>query len=308
MAIKGDMSVKRAAATNSVKNNKRNNRRINKTKKNAVAVYKVKPLKTIFDEKNLCCAIRFYDNQPDIIEQFQRAKKYVQAIQVSNSPNRDILRGNPDASLYTQQFLRIFPENRYAQYLSRMKNKEIQTNIGFSERDAQNLMIWASNSNIKTKVAIFDWDGTLSVIEGIILPPTKEVKNELKVLHITDYEIAAYYAGSVKRLIWLSNMFDFLHKKNVVIFILTNNPIAASHWKKMNDPGIGPLSRPSFYKVVKQFIPQIKEKNILCGFETDYFKPDTFSNNDYLREVYSRIQHWHFLHDSSSDSKSVNSV
>jgi hypothetical protein len=39
-------------------------------------------------------SIRFYDNQPDIIQQFKNNLKLVDSIQVSNKSNQDIMNGN----------------------------------------------------------------------------------------------------------------------------------------------------------------------------------------------------------------------
>ena len=274
--------------------NKRNNRKLTSTRK-------IFPLKPKNEEKDLCCAIRFYDNFDEMIKQFHKSKKYVEAIIVSNKYNQEIMRGNKNASLYTQNFLKIYPDNKFAQYLLSKKNKEIGTTVGFSRDDAKNLSEWTRNPKIKTKIAIFDWDGTLSVIEGLVLPPTKKTTFELFKQGITYKDIALYYAGTVTRLEGLKNMFTYLDEAGVEIFILTNNPVAACHWQKLHDKGIGDFSRHNFYMVVKQFIPQIKMQNILCGYETNCFKPDSFSNNHRLREVYSQIEHWH-IQNSSSDS------
>jgi len=273
--------------------NKRINRKFAKTRK-------VFPLKPKIEEKDLCCAIRFYDNFNEMIKQFQKSKKYVEAILVSNKPNQEIMHGSKNASLYTKLFLKIYPDNMFAKYLSRKNNKEIGTNIGFSRDDAINLSEWVKNPKIKTKIVVFDWDGTLSVIEGLVLPPTKDTTFELFKHGVTYKDIALYYAGTKTRLEGLKNMFAYLDEAGIEVFILTNNPIAARNWKKLHDKGINDFSRHNFYMVVKQFIPQIKLQNILCGYETDCFKPDTFSNNHRLREVYSQIEHWHFTQTSST--------
>ena len=114
---------------------------------------------------------------------------------------------------------------------------------------------------------------------------------------ITSEEIALYYAGSEKRLRYLRNLFTHLNKIHVEFYILTNNPTASCSWKKFTHLGIGPESRNNFYNVVKEIIPGLKEENVLCGYETNGFKPDSFSNNEYLRNIYYKIQHWHFTHD-----------
>jgi len=277
--------------TNKNKNRKKI-RRIQKTHKNH-KIHKILPINPIYEEKKLCSAIRFYDNFDEMIKHFNKSHQHIESILVSNNPNKEIMKGKTISSYYTKQFLKYYPENKFAQYLSAINNKEIGTTIGFSRNDAVNLSKWVLTPEPKNKIVIFDWDGTLSVIEGLILPHTKSATLEMFKDGITYQEIALYYAGTKLRLEGLQNMFRFLHEKNVEVFVLTNNPVAACDWKKLNDPWIRDFSRHNFYNVVKQFIPQIKLENILCGYETDCFKPHTFSNNKYLRETYAKIHHWH---------------
>ena len=284
---------------NKLKHKIRMNRKTYKKMKTRKIPTRVVSLKPNFEEKTLCCAIRFYDNQEDIIEQFKKSKKYIESIQVSNSPNMDIMRGDSNASSYIDKFLNLYPDNRFALYLKSFHFKEIGTTVGFSANDALQLKTWAEKKEIEKKIVLFDWDGTLSAVEGIILPETKFGTDNFKKMGITNEEIALYYAGSKNRFRFLRNLFTYLDKINVEIYILTNNPTAACNWRRFQDKGIGPESRANFYKVVKELIPGLKKNNLLCGYETNGFKPDTFSNNEYLRNIYYRIQHWHFTHDAS---------
>ena len=240
-------------------------------------------------------AIRFYDNMSDLIKQFKQTLKYVEPILVSNKPNEEVLNGSPIAKMYTVEFLKLYPNNKFANYLSSIQTKEFGTNIGFNEKDADNLLQWSSRSNIQNKIAIFDWDGTLSVIEGINIPGNLRETAKWKSNGISYREIAIYYAGSKYRLMWLREMFDILHKKKVKIFILTNNPVAATNWQAYSNTGIGSESRYNFYKVAKQFIPLLKEENVLCGYETKCFKPHSFLKNEELNHSYSQLSQFHSL-------------
>ena len=241
---------------------------------------------------NRNCAIRMYDNQENIIYQFIISLPFVNTIQVCNLSNM-ILKGG-DASLYTDSFLNLYPDNKFAKYLSENSYTEVGTTVGFNMADVINLKDWAILSPEK-KIVLFDWDGTLSVIEGIYLPPNKMCEDKFEEYGITYKEIAEYYAGSNTRLNILKNMFLFLDSKNVDVFILTNNPTASIDWNKLNDSLIGPESRQNFYKVAKEFIPQLKEENILCGYDTNCFKPRAFLNNKYLKQMYDSIEHFHYI-------------
>jgi hypothetical protein len=235
-------------------------------------------------KKKIITPIRFYDNQMDIIRQFNHSLKYVDAFLVPNTPNNEILKGSKNSYNYTSEFLKIYPENKFAQHLYSLKNRENGTCIGFSEKDAIELTKWA-NKLINNKVAIFDWDGTLSVIEGVVLPTTKTEMKMYQHKNIHFHEIAHYYCGTKYRFSWLKSMFEYLHNRNVEIFILTNNPIAST--KKIN--GLGKESKNNFFKVAKEIIPCLKKENILCGYETNGFKPHTFLKNKYLYNLYSSV-------------------
>ena len=75
--------------------------------------------------------IRFYDNQMDIIKQFNNTLKYIDAFLVPNTPNREILRGSNNSYNYTSEFLKKHPENKFEQYLYSLNNRENVTCIGF---------------------------------------------------------------------------------------------------------------------------------------------------------------------------------
>ena len=102
-------------------------------------------------------------------------------------------------------------------------------------------------------------------------------------------DIAVYYCGSEDRFLWLKYMFEVLHKQQVEIFVLTNNPMAAKNMNIIRFVGLGFLSRFNFYNVIKEIIPQFKEQNLLCGYETQGIKPHTFMNNPYLNRLYNKI-------------------
>lgn len=232
-------------------------------------------------------SIRFYDNQPDIIQQFNTMLKNVETIYIPDKPNTQILNHSKPKD-FTKEFLKKYPNNKFAKYLSSLKNCERSINFGFSLNNAEDLLKW-SFSNIKTKVALFDWDGTLSVAEGIILPSNPIDTITFHKMGINYRDIAVYYCGSEYRFLWLKYMFEVLHKQKVEIFVLTNNPMAAKNMNIIKLLGLGFLSRFNFYNVIKQIIPQFKEENLLCGYETQGIKPQTFMNVHYLNSLYNKI-------------------
>ena len=225
-------------------------------------------------------SIRFYDNDMKNIKHFREKLPQVESIMVDNDKNKEILDGEAN-SLYTIKFLEKYPTNKFALYLKSINNKEIGTDIGFSKNDVKNLKQWVKKNN--KKAVIFDWDGCITTIEGIIIPTTNKEEDHFHNQKITDLEIALYYAGGTIRFNMLRNMFELLHKKNIHVFILTNNPTAST--VKINN--MGPNARDNFYKIAKQIIPQIHKDDILCGYDDDCFKPTTFLKNIFLSKYIS---------------------
>jgi len=232
-------------------------------------------------------SIRFYDNQPDIIHQFKTMLKNVDTIYIPDKPNKSILNKSTPKE-FTKEFLKTYPNNTFAKYLLSLRNNERSINMGFSLHNAEDLLKW-SFSTIPNKVAIFDWDGTLSVAEGIILPTNPIDTLNFHNMGINYRDIAIYYCGSEYRFLWLKYMFEVLHKQKVDIYVLTNNPMAAKNMNLIKLVGLGFLARFNFYNVIKQIIPHFREDNLLCGYETQGIKPHTFMNVPYLNELYSKI-------------------
>jgi len=229
--------------------------------------------------------IRYYDNQEDIISQFQFALKYVESILVDNNNNKYILNGMPHTE-YINNFLEKYPDNMYAKYLKELKCINY-SRIGFSKKDVKNIKIWCKNKIDNNKIVIFDWDGTLSVVEGIYLAQTFIQYEELGYKNISNKDIAMYCCGGIKRLNILKRMFNYLHKHNVVVYILTNNPVASVNLSVTQQYS---YYRTHFYMVLKEIIPNINMNNILSGHDTCCFKPQAFLNNSYLKNSYDAIE------------------
>ena len=83
-----------------------------------------------------------------------------------------------------------------------------------------------SSSKNQYKAFIFDWDRTLTVIEGIyaIKPTVKIMLNDLDLRSITVKEVAEFYFGGKARCQLLKQLWDALREKNIAIWILSSNP------------------------------------------------------------------------------------
>ena len=84
-------------------------------------------------------SIRFYDNQPDIIQQFKTMLKNVDTIYIPDRPNKEILKHSKPTD-FTKLFLKKYPNNNFAKYLSYFRNNEKSINMGFSLNNAEDLL------------------------------------------------------------------------------------------------------------------------------------------------------------------------
>ena len=225
---------------------------------------------------------RFYDNQQDMITQFQFGLKHVESILVDNNDNKFILNGMSNNE-YNNNFLEKYPDNNYAKYLKEIGCTNSLSRIGFSKKDVADIKTWCKNKKYNNKTVLFDWDGTLSVLEGINLAKTKAHYGKMNDKNITELDIAKYCCGGVKRFCVLKKMFTYLHRQNVTVYILTNNPVASVNLSTTQEYA---YYRIHFYMVVKEIIPNISINNILSGYDTYCCKPHAFLTNEYLRKSY----------------------
>ena len=61
----------------------------------------------MFFKNTVPCSIRMYDNQENIISQFNSELPLCNTIQVNNTPNIDIMKGCEQSDLYVENFLKI---------------------------------------------------------------------------------------------------------------------------------------------------------------------------------------------------------
>lgn len=117
---------------------------------------------------------------------------------------------------------------------------------GIQENHIRILNRWLSQTRYAhQRAAIFDWDRTLTMVEGLYPIESTET------LHFEDALL--YLMGGSKRLFLLRKMFDKLHRLKVELFILTNNMASLD---------------PFFKQLVHCLSPHIPPTNILCAYAT----------------------------------------
>lgn len=182
--------------------------------------------------------------------------------------------------------LREFEDNPY----SKLETSDM--NIGFNEEHM------AMVDQFSTLV--FDWDKTLSVVEGIRMPPCnpwgkKWLQNTFEDNGIQLEHVCHAILGGHARIALLRSFFERV-KANIVV--LTNNPSACPLSQVPHIMGDDPTSynRPEFLRLIRFIIPTFQEKDLVPshmyrGIKSDALK-DYFENGFTIKNVpyYVRVK------------------
>lgn len=141
--------------------------------------------------------------------------------------------------------------NKYAQHIA----DETYICKGITDKIILTKLIpWIERTQgVENRFAVFDWDRTISVVEGLAIPPIFSGEDINKDAFIAD--MTTYVLGSHVRRKILIHMFQNILEKDIEVVILTNNPAALT-----NTP-----QRDTFLKMIKILIPQFKPVNLLCA-------------------------------------------
>ena len=196
--------------------------------------------------------IRFYDNDEknwsgDMIQH----SPPIQFIEVDNSmPNVFIqtvpINGKPTITntqkTFNQAYIDIFSSqgNSYAQFLNRVIQNGDKADIkkiidkdypsnGFQPY-IPDLIVWAQTNNYGQKCVIFDWDKTITAVEGMYFG---EHGGE-SILNHDIMQVGLFAMGGPDRLAQIQRVMTELRSMRVQIYIITNNPNAS-----LRDPSRG---------------------------------------------------------------------
>jgi hypothetical protein len=165
-------------------------------------------------------SIIFFDNDERIISGFLEKCTKIHTIKVYESEFTTPL------ILIKENMLppEIYSNPAYLYYKSNAELAELPYDIygGLQTKDLIILKKWLIDSEInsdsyKNRVAIFDFDRTISIIDGF--DPLAELKGQF-----TTNEHMEFLCGGQKRLYWLQDFFQILTSNNIDIKICTNNP------------------------------------------------------------------------------------
>lgn len=150
------------------------------------------------------------------------------AIEADPAYNRDVVELLPhQKKIYSMYYLQSVTTIQFDLlsplfYHSDYSDEIYRPNCGITNQQIYELMMWCVEFKKSQKIVFFDWDRTLSVVEGFMPIPRRTpgydwATEELRVTYLT------YILGGAGRFEKLCRLFKFLHDMQVGVFILTNN-------------------------------------------------------------------------------------
>lgn len=116
-----------------------------------------------------------------------------------------------------------FPGNHYAELVIEEGGEEEMPSLGLTQAHVTQLEKWVRRVRTPKEptIAVFDWDRTLTVVEGVMLPSDQDWKRTGWPFPAED--ILLYLFGDAARLTMIQNMFTMLRMNGVHVFIDTRN-------------------------------------------------------------------------------------
>lgn len=188
--------------------------------------------------------IRFYDNElknwdDDMIQHSPN----ITFIDVENEVPNDFISNIRITGKQTKKNTQETLNSAYIQFFAANGNgyaQFLQNIIGSKESDkflnkdypsngvlpyASEMVQWAQTNNVGQKCIIFDWDKTITAVEGMYF----ETHQGNSIRNFDIQTILQFVMGGPDRLAQMIQLFRTLQSMNVKIFIITNNPNASRY-------------------------------------------------------------------------------
>lgn len=110
----------------------------------------------------------------------------------------------------------------------------------------------AKASGDKQKIAIFDFDRTLTIMEGFLSPPDEEYKEMFD--NFKPHDVALFLFGGQKRIDMLISMYKSLKDANFQVLVLTNNPTCSNS-----------VGRLFFISIITQIFEKFENTDLICS-------------------------------------------
>lgn len=261
------------------------------------------------------------DNKHRFIKKYDELNQYKIAMQpYKNGYMTSAEFFNTETNQYT---------NKYAEYIDKPSMGEFHmpteaitgfgSEIVINEEGDESMKAFANNTayiytfiadnsiSNNLKVVIFDWDRTLTSVEGwypeffkdIYSNYTTDINDPSDLPELTPlfYETtykkavadtARYLFGGANREQTLKNMFLFLHTSNISVFIITNNPTASKLFIEETDID----ARKIFLDMIKIVYPQFIDSHLISTYQGRgkrmILKSDAY--NDFVAEEEGNVK------------------
>ena len=187
--------------------------------------------------------IRFYDNERNNWDNDMKIHTEIAYMEVDEETPNNAIQSSMDKSLkksalnhtLNKKYIAQFKANNtYAVFLDESQTnadkKELDKIIGKAyptngmDDHVDNLLEWSSSSP-STKVALFDWDRTITAVEGLY---SKNLMEKIDSGDVKLDDLVLFVMGGEERLQKYKDMFAQLIENKLPFFILTHNPNASS--------------------------------------------------------------------------------
>ncbi len=181
----------------------------------------------------------FFDNDTDNFSDAHLCPQVI-PVRVAESlprPRGDTLESDNDNETYTtpqvyQSYCRCLTPGAqlFGQTMDRLEPSGYDPKSGISPEQLSYYTDLVSDRSTKTHTIIdhfiFDWDRTLTVLEGIyaVKPTARDVLANVGLKQLPTSEMAIYYLGGPDRVVKLKRLWKCLKARNIKIWILSSNP------------------------------------------------------------------------------------
>ena len=142
---------------------------------------------------------------------------------------------------------REFAKNTYLRHVRRVSpgGDTYDPSSGLKERDANELLRWLDDTSDRGERAVFiDWDRTITLFEGIVVSLSERDRGtrfDDLFPSILIEDMLLYLCGGEERLSMIRNMLRNALRRNVDVYILTNNDACSYRFfRDMVDGLLGP--------------------------------------------------------------------
>jgi hypothetical protein len=163
--------------------------------------------------------IIFFDDNSKNIEDM-RKNIGCKVVEINKEAVNEFISNPPEKAEYAN--LEMFDRNTYVEYndLRNSRSKNHRANTGVTKGDITRLEKWVKQNRKYPTIVIFDWDRTISVVEGVHFPQPPDTWSDFS---IREKDVMLYLLGGKDRRKRMKEMFNFLYKENVEVFVLTKN-------------------------------------------------------------------------------------